>query len=234
MGKSDNLALKPSSITTSYFHNNIACCYYCCYCCCYCSPLSTGSGSARSLPQTRVCSLRPDSGPRARQRTQGRSWGWRRLSAPSSPRGTAPWRGRPPHGHPGKQVFKVSRYAERCFYCDFSVSPSPNWSFWFWTALGLGLRLGLGGLGFGMNPNIRDFLFKGPASCIQSSTLPSSMRNKRILKSSLSKTSSLKRNTTNKFETKENLQQIVKQKRENCLQVKNSFPQGQIPKITRS
>jgi len=59
---------------------------------------------------------------------------------------------------------------------------------------------------------------KGPGVCIQSSTLPSSLRNKRTLKSSLSKTSSLKRNTTNKFETQENLQQIVKQKRENCLQ----------------
>ena len=69
---------------------------------------------------------------------------------------------------------------------------------------------------------IKSFWFTG----IQSSTLPSSLRNKRTLKSSLSKTSSLKRNTTNKFETQENLQQIVKQKRENCLQVKHSCPQG--------
>lgn len=52
-----------------------------------------------------------------------------------------------------------------------------------------------------------------------SSTLPSSMKTNKILKSSLSKTSSLKRSSNYKFETEENLQQIVKQKRENCLQV---------------
>ena len=77
-----------------------------------------------------------------------------------------------------------------------------------------------------VSKQIESFWFAGPAVCIQSSTLPSSLRNKRTLKSSLSKTSSLKRNTTNKFENQENLQQIVKQKRENCLQVKHSCPQG--------
>ena len=78
-----------------------------------------------------------------------------------------------------------------------------------------------------MSPNrLKLDLFAAPAVCVQSATLPSSLRNKRTLKSSLSKTSSLKRNTTNKFETQENLQQIVKQKRENCLQVKHSFLQG--------
>merc|ERR1711879_447015 len=66
--------------------------------------------------------------------------------------------------------------------------------------------------------NIGEADIKGSARNIQSSTLPSLSRNKRILKSSLSKTSSLKRNTTHIFETQENLQKIVKQKRENCLQ----------------
>ena len=55
------------------------------------------------------------------------------------------------------------------------------------------------------------------------STLPS--RNKRILKSSLSKTSSLKKTYPHKFEPEENLQQIVKQKRENCLQVSSCLRQ---------
>ena len=44
------------------------------------------------------------------------------------------------------------------------------------------------------------------------------MKTNKILKSSLSKTSSLKKSSNYKFET-ENLQQIVKQKWENCLQV---------------
>jgi len=49
-------------------------------------------------------------------------------------------------------------------------------------------------------------------------TLPSSARINKTLKSSLSKTSSLRRPTNYKFETDDSLQQIVKQKRENCLQ----------------
>ena len=52
-----------------------------------------------------------------------------------------------------------------------------------------------------------------------SSTLPSSMKTNKILKSSLSKTSSLKKSSNYKFQTDENLQHIVKRKRENCLQV---------------
>ena len=50
-------------------------------------------------------------------------------------------------------------------------------------------------------------------------TLPSSARINKTLKSSLSKTSSLRRPTNYKFEADDSLQQIVKQKRENCLQV---------------
>ena len=51
------------------------------------------------------------------------------------------------------------------------------------------------------------------------STLPSPASSATNLKSSLSKTSSLKKSFNYKFETDSNLQQIVKQKRENCLQV---------------